>query len=429
MNDVNRPSGDRPRRDRPKTSRTFYGHNQHQMNDLIAKLTEQVETLAARIETLELSKNNNTTTNNNNITNDTQSKLVRDSDRPPRSSRVNRRNERRSGPRKSSSNVPQQSTQQQQPTSQLQQQQQQQPLQQGSNRSGPNQDLQNKDDGQSGTNGAAPPPLSARPPGRKRQTYYNRRNNRPRSRRVDSSERNSNDTSPHNEVNGYDDTNNRSNHGSASENNNNRNHTREYPQLTEEKMYEVIQTLKRQFDSADRKAVKNTLNSKGPKVAYEFAIHILDYAIGETSPANLKETANNLLYLISGEGGNNHKVDFQAAFYKALTNISDREHQIAIDAPRYLDTLGQLLADSVILQVDNPKLKGHVKRFIEKCVNSYNDENRAAFLASIVKGLENSKDQDFAKEVWNQAQLSWEQYKIEDKLEDFLDQHGVKFTI
>jgi len=247
----------------------------------------------------------------------------------------------------------------------------------------------------------------------KRGPYGNRR------RRADSSERNSNDTSPQGEANGLDDFPDKRNKGTK----------KTYPDLSESELSEVVQTLKREFLNLERpsKSIKSTINSKGPKVAYEFAISILDHAICDvTSPTKLSEIANNLYQLLILED-NKSEVDFQQGFYEALSDISKREDDIAIDAPRYLDILGQVLADCVVpMSVEHRYL---IKKFLNNCLDFYGQQNRAALLANVMKVVASQKSDRAARDIWDMAQLDWSKVLSEGTdLTEFLESHEVAFT-
>lgn len=253
---------------------------------------------------------------------------------------------------------------------------------------------------------------------RRKKPHFTRRNYNNRRRRADSSERNSNDTSPQNEANGNDDYQHKR-----------KGKRRTYVELSESELNEVVQTLKREFVNLERplKDIRNTMNEKGPKVVYGFAVSILDHALCDvTSPTKLSEIAKNLYQLLVSED-NTSEIHFQQGFYNALNDISKREDDIAIDAPRYMDTLGQVLADCIIPMVT--KHKYLIKRFLNKCVDSYCKHNRAVLLASIMKGIAGLKNDRFAKEIWDIAQLNWESLLEEgSNLSEFLESHEVKFT-
>lgn len=240
-----------------------------------------------------------------------------------------------------------------------------------------------------------------------------------RRRRMDSSERNSNDTSPQNEANGTDDHRDKR-RGSRK---------RDYPELSESELEDVVQALQREFESSDKshEAVKRAINNRGPKVAYEFAVTILDHAIcNVTSPLALTKTAKKLQQLICSED-NFSEVDFQQAFYDALATISRRESEIAIDAPRYMDALGQLLGDCIIEMTR--KHKSMIRRFMNHCIQAYNETNRALLLASIMRALQNARSERFAKEMWDLAHMSWSNYSMENNnLRGFLESQNVEFT-
>lgn len=248
----------------------------------------------------------------------------------------------------------------------------------------------------------------------RRGRYSNRR------RRADSSERNSNDTSPQGETNGNED---------SYRNKRKTRRERVFPELTEEEMNETVQTWKREFLTSERpaSALKKEMNAKGPKAVYEFAVSILDHAICDvTSPTKLSEIANSLYQLLVSED-NMSEVDFQKGFYDALKDISKREDDIAIDAPRYMDTLGQLLADCVVPMYG--KHKNVVRKFLNRCVEAYCPQNKAVLLASIMKAAAGIKSDRFAKVIWDTANLSWDGLLNEGTdLAEFLESHEVVFT-
>lgn len=297
---------------------------------------------------------------------------------------------------------------------------------------------------------------------RRKKPHFNRRggayrrNQHPRSR-ADSSERNSNDTSPQNEpdedFDSYNHHQRRQNQARTKRNmatrrgyNNgtSRKTTTTYAELSESELNEVVQALKRDFfaesTGSTRKIlqdIKETMNNKGPKVVYEFVTSILDHALCDvTSPTKLSKIANRFYQLLvinndelSSESVHNF-VDFQQGFFEALTNIATREDDIAIDAPRYMDTLGQILAECIV-PLNTNKCKHLIKSFLNKCLTSYNQQNRAVLLASIMKSMASSKTDRFAKEVWDLAELNWKNV-LSDKqtvdLDEFLESHDVKFT-
>lgn len=204
---------------------------------------------------------------------------------------------------------------------------------------------------------------------------------------------------------------------------------RTFPELSESELNDIVQNLKREFVNLERpiKSIKNTMNDKGPKVVYEFAVSILDHAICDvTSPTKLSEISNNLYQLIVSKD-NTSEVDFQQGFYDALGDISRREDDIAIDAPRYLDTLGQVLADCIVPM--NGKYSHLMKRFLKKSLESYDKKNRGALLANIMKGIAGVKSERFAKQVFDNAQLNWLNILTpETDLTEFLESHMVAFT-
>lgn len=204
--------------------------------------------------------------------------------------------------------------------------------------------------------------------------------------------------------------------------------TKSFPELTESELNEVVQNLKREFVNLERpiKSIKNTMNDKGPKVVYEFAVSILDHAICDvTSPTKLSEISNNLYQLIVSKD-NTSEVDFQQGFYDALKDISKREDDIAIDAPRYLDTLGQVLADCIVPM--NGKYSNLMRKFLNRSLDSYDQKNRGALLANIMKGIAGIKSERFAKQVFDNAQLNWNNILMpETDLKEFLESHCVAF--
>lgn len=254
---------------------------------------------------------------------------------------------------------------------------------------------------------------------RRKKPHTGRRPFGNRRRRADSSERNSNDTSPQGETNGHDDY--RGKRRPRRE--------RVFPDLTESEMNDTVQTWKREFLSSERPvgALKKEMNAKGPKVVYEFAVSILDHAICDvTSPTKLSEIANSLYQLLVSED-NMSEVDFQKGFYDALKDISKREDDIAIDAPRYMDTLGQLLADCVIPMFG--KHKNLVRKFLNRCIEAYCPQNKAVLLGSIMKSAASTKSDRFAKEIWDTAHMNWEGLLNEGvDLKEFLESHEVGFT-
>lgn len=258
---------------------------------------------------------------------------------------------------------------------------------------------------------------------RRRKQPYKKGGQYRRRRRLDSSERNSNDTSPQNEVNGDDY---RPRHARLGHGKENVRPKKTYAELNENQLNEVVQVLKRDFLVAEIGPVRKTINEKGPVVAQEFASAILDHAMCDvTSPTKLSEIANNIYHiLISDEGG----YEFQQGFYLALSDISKREDDIAIDAPRYMDTLGQVLGQCLV-PMNTKSHKQLLRRFLNKCLQSYVQQSRALLLASIMKGIANSKSDRFAKDVWDTANLKWENVLNEGtELADFLESQDVKFT-
>lgn len=239
---------------------------------------------------------------------------------------------------------------------------------------------------------------------------YNRR------RRMDSSERNSNDTSPQNEANGDDYRRPKARNGPR----------RNFPDLNEAELNEVVQALKRDFFASELTSVKKVIEEKGPVVAKEFAMAILDHAICDvTSPTKLSDIANNLTQvLVSDDVG----FEFQQGFCSALNDISKREDDIAIDAPRYMDTLGQVLGQCLV-PMNTGRNKQLIKKFLTKSLQSYAQQSRALLLASTMRGVAGRKDERFAKEIWDMANLDWANYINEGtNLDEFLESQEVKFT-
>lgn len=272
----------------------------------------------------------------------------------------------------------------------------------------------------------------------RRKKQFSRRDN-PR-RRADSSERNSHDTSPQNELtngNEEQDGENKANNSHPDRQNKPRKKReylskkpRTYPELSEDKLEEIVQALKREMLNSERsiKAIKGTMNEKGPKVVYEFIVQIFDYTICDvTSPSKLSEIANNIYQLVVSED-NMSQVDFQQGFYEAITAISKREQELVIDSPRFMDILGQIFA-IVVVSMGESKYKNLVRKFLNKCIESYNEQNRANLLASIMKGIENERSDRFAKEMWDLAQLDWAKILPEGtSLDEFLQTNAVTFT-
>uniref|UniRef100_A0A6G1SEQ8 Eukaryotic translation initiation factor 4 gamma 3 n=1 Tax=Aceria tosichella TaxID=561515 RepID=A0A6G1SEQ8_9ACAR len=240
---------------------------------------------------------------------------------------------------------------------------------------------------------------------------YNRR------RRMDSSERNSNDTSPQNEANG-DEYQRRPKPRSGPK--------RNFPELSEAELNEIVQAVKRDFFASELTSVRKVIEEKGPIVAKEFAMAILDHAICDvTSPTKLSDIANNLAQiLVSDDVG----FEFQQGFCSALNDISKREEDIAIDAPRYMDTLGQVLGQCLV-PMNTGRNKQLIKKFLTKSLQSYAQQSRALLLASTMRGIAGRKDERFAKEIWDMANLDWATYLNEGtNLDEFLESQEVKFT-
>jgi hypothetical protein len=249
---------------------------------------------------------------------------------------------------------------------------------------------------------------------RKRQPFNKRGYNR--RRRVDSSERNSNDTSPQNEANGDDYRRSKTKSGPK----------KNFPELSEAELNEAVQAVKRDFFASEITSVKRAIEEKGPAVGKEFAMAILDHAICDvTSPTKLSDIANNLAQvLVSDEVG----FEFQQGFYSALNDISKREDDIAIDAPRYMDTLGQVLGQCLV-PMNTGRNKQLIKKFLTKSLQSYAQQSRALLLASTMRGIAGRKDERFAKEIWDMAELDWASYLNDGtNLEEFLESQEVKFT-
>lgn len=254
---------------------------------------------------------------------------------------------------------------------------------------------------------------------RRKKQHFNRRGfYGNRRRRVDSSERNSNDTSPQNEANGDDYRMKQTKAKNGPK--------KTFPELSEAELSEAVQNLKRDFLAAEISSVRKIIDEKGPVVAQEFASAILDHAMCDvTSPTKLSDIANNLFHiLISDNGG----VEFQQGFYSALNDISKREDDIAIDAPRYMDTLGQVLGQCIV-PMNTSRHKQFMKRFLNKSLQAYSQQSRALLLASIMRGIASHKSDRFAKEIWDAADLKWEGIINESiDLNEFLENQDVKFT-
>lgn len=252
---------------------------------------------------------------------------------------------------------------------------------------------------------------------RKKQ-HFSRRGYRPRRRRNESSERNSNDTSPQGEPSATNDyySKKRKSH-------------QVFPELSEDDLQAIVQTLKRQFINYEKsiESIKSVMNEKGPTVVYEFCASILDHAICDVaSPTKISEIASNLFQLIVSDD-NTSEVDFQRGFYDALNNLSKREEEIAIDAPRYLDTIGQILAECLILM--HNKHKYLINKFVNKCLKAYCEQSRANLLACMMKSIASNKNERFAKDIWNLAHLSWEKNMPKNtSLAEFLEAQEVGFT-
>lgn len=229
---------------------------------------------------------------------------------------------------------------------------------------------------------------------RKKQHFGRRGQYNNRRRRMDSS----NDTSPQNE--------------------------KSYPQLSEGELNEAVQKLKGDFLAGEIGPVKKLIDDKGPVLAKEFASSILDHAMCDvTSPAKLSDIATSMFHMITSDNGL-----INEGFYQALSDVSKREDDIAIDAPRYMDTLGQVLGQC-LAPMNTGRHKQLLKRFLNKCLDSYSQQSRAQFLASIIRGIANHKSDRYAKEIWDLANLRWNNYLSEDKdLEEFLESQDVKFT-
>lgn len=253
---------------------------------------------------------------------------------------------------------------------------------------------------------------------RKKQHFPRRGAYRARRRRNESSERNSNDTSPQGENNTVDDYSKKK-----------RRNRKVFPQLSEDELNEIVQTLKRQFINYEKplNTIKGVMNEKGPNVVYEFCASIFDHAICDVaSPTKLSEIASNLFQLLVSDD-NTTEVDFQRGFYEALSSLAKREEEIAIDAPRYLDTIGQILAECLVLMFN--KHKYLINKFVNKCLKSYCEASRGNLLASTMRSIASQKNERFAKEIWNLAHLSWDRIlpKSSD-LDEFLEAQDVKFT-
>lgn len=250
---------------------------------------------------------------------------------------------------------------------------------------------------------------------RRKKYHQNRRNTNRRG--ADSSERNSNDTSPQNETNGQD---------------NSESHKKNYKtfdDVPESEMTQLVQELKDKFLTIERpsKPIKKVINEKGPKVAKELAIAILDYAICDvTIPAKLSEIANNLYYLLISED-NNDEVDFQSAFYAALGDISTRENDIAIDAPRYLDSLAQLLA--ICLKPMYHKQRYLLKEFLNKCMESYSSAKNSDLILKTMKSLSTEHDERLTKSIWDLSSLNTNKAFQTDDKEEIFESRGLGFLL
>lgn len=213
---------------------------------------------------------------------------------------------------------------------------------------------------------------------------------------------------------------------------------KDFPKLSDSELNELVQALKREFLNEPNnmfkrslRKIRSTINDKGPKVVYEFVASILDHALCDvTSPTKLSKIANRFYQLLVSED-NTDEVDFQNGFFDALNNISKREDDIAIDAPRYMDTLGQVLAECIVPMNCN-KHRHLIKSFINKCLDSYNEKNRAVLLASIMRSIASVKTDQFARTVWDIAHLDWTDVLQKDvdgiNLDEFLESNDVEFT-
>lgn len=249
---------------------------------------------------------------------------------------------------------------------------------------------------------------------RRKQPYkkgYNRRN------RMDSSERNSNDTSPQNEADEehYRRTQKARNGPKA-----------HYPELTEAEMNEIIQAMTRDFLSSELESVDRTIVERHPNVAKMFATAILDHAICDvTSPTKLSEIATNLSQAIVGiEGGKK----FERGFYAALIDLAKREDDIAIDAPRYMDTLGQVIGQCLV-PLNTGRNKYLMRIFLRQCISAYGKENVQSgqkLLASIFRALASCKSERYAAQVYEQTKNNLPPV-MKNLDDDFLESQDIKF--
>lgn len=231
---------------------------------------------------------------------------------------------------------------------------------------------------------------------RKKNRFNNNRQRGPfaNRRRFDSSERNSNDTSPQAEA-------------------------------AEIDAEEVVQNAKRDFLHSEHslELIHDHL-MQGPTLMYEFCASILDHVICDVySLAELTEVASRFNSMIFKE-----PTQHRESFVNALNNISSREEDIVIDAPRYMDSLGQFLAENCVLMFQ--KDEEACKSFLLACLDKYKPENRGCLLASVMKAIAETKDERYAKDLWNKVGLSWENYIPTDSLAEFFESNSsIQFTI
>lgn len=231
-------------------------------------------------------------------------------------------------------------------------------------------------------------------------------------RRADSSERNSNDTSPQDDMNGGDDY-----------------IKRRDVDLTAEQIDEIVQSLKDNFLNSSKplQVTRKSLISNGSKVVSEFIIAILEHAIVQSSsPSNLNEIAFSLSELIFGNE-KLHRFALHKGFYEGIRGIASREDDLSEDTPRYLDKLGQVLSQTAISLFT--KRRDLARRFLGECAENYSQENKANLLASIIKAIANEKDEKFAGDLWDSTQLSWSSFlPANSDVNQFIEYHQLKFA-
>lgn len=235
---------------------------------------------------------------------------------------------------------------------------------------------------------------------------YNRRN------RADSSERNSNDTSPQNEA---DEDDYRRPHKPRSVPKN------IYPELSDAELDALVQAMCRDFFASEMEAVDKAIVERSPHVARVFATAILETAICDvTSPTRLSEIATNLSQALVGiEGGRK----FERGFYLALTDLAKREDDIAIDAPRYMDTLGQVLGQCLI-PLNTGRNRSLMKVLLRQSVFAYGKKSGHKLLASILKALASCKSERYAVQIYEYSNLSFSSKIWND---EFLESQDIKF--